>query len=351
MSAVLMPSQGLSSETGLLANAPLHAERVNPDLIEQLGELALASRLKRLSERLMQDSQTVYQVAGIDFVPRWFPVFYFLFENGQQSITDIANALSVTHPAVNQVATELLKHGLIEQVRCGKDKRKRLLSLSAKAHALLPQIQPVWDDFRATLIQLLDEASPALLQSLSRLEKALDEETVLERFQRHYKQRLRESVEIVDYQPELRPYFYEITADWVLKYFGVLEDSELPILTDPKTHLIDKGGCVVFARDKHTGEVLGTCALKRHHDGVYEMIKMGVLPKAQGRQVGRQLAEAIIERARTMGLSQIMLTSNSKLTPALTLYRKLGFRAVPVDAQGALARVDVQMVLDLSMER
>ncbi len=45
------------------------------DLIKSLGELALGSRLKRLSELIMKDGIRIYRSNGIDFQPKWFPVF------------------------------------------------------------------------------------------------------------------------------------------------------------------------------------------------------------------------------------------------------------------------------------
>ena len=48
------------------------------DLIRKLGPLAFASRLKRLSERLMKDVALVYKDLNVDFQPRWFPVLYLL---------------------------------------------------------------------------------------------------------------------------------------------------------------------------------------------------------------------------------------------------------------------------------
>ena len=45
-----------------------------PDIIAELGELAFASRLKRLSDRLMRDVSRIYQQMDVDFEARWFSV-------------------------------------------------------------------------------------------------------------------------------------------------------------------------------------------------------------------------------------------------------------------------------------
>ena len=46
------------------------------NLIDELGELALGSRLKRLSDRVMKDGKALYARNNIDFEPTCFPVFY-----------------------------------------------------------------------------------------------------------------------------------------------------------------------------------------------------------------------------------------------------------------------------------
>ena len=40
------------------------------DILQQLGMLALASRFKRLTERLYKSGEQVYAALGIDFQPR-----------------------------------------------------------------------------------------------------------------------------------------------------------------------------------------------------------------------------------------------------------------------------------------
>ena len=42
------------------------------DLIAQLGELALASRLHRLADGLQRDVTDLYAELGLDFQARWF---------------------------------------------------------------------------------------------------------------------------------------------------------------------------------------------------------------------------------------------------------------------------------------
>jgi ribosomal protein S18 acetylase RimI-like enzyme len=55
--------------------------------------------------------------------------------------------------------------------------------------------------------------------------------------------------------------------------------------------------------------------------------------------------EASIEKARQLGAHTVILYSNTRLAPAITLYRKLGFYEVPLD--GPYKRSDIKMELPL----
>ena len=69
-------------------------------------------------------------------------------------------------------------------------------------------------------------------------------------------------------------------------------------------------------------------ALIKLADDTYELAKMGVKEIARGKQIGKKLGLAVINKARKLGGKKIVLESNKKLTPALTLYERLGFRAM-----------------------
>ena len=142
--------------------------------------------------------------------------------------------------------------------------------------------------------------------------------------------------------------FFELNKAWVETLFGKLEKADLKLIEHPEPLILDRGGEIFFAQDPMTGTLLGTCAFyQRAEDDWWELTKMTVSEEARGRQIGWRLGEAVVNHARQMGLNAIMLETNSKLTPALTLYRRLGFVAVPMDTPSDYARADIRMVLDL----
>ena len=109
---------------------------------------------------------------------------------------------------------------------------------------------------------------------------------------------------------------------------------------------MEPGGVILFARDRLSGEIVGTCALMPHGDE-FELAKMGVLETERGREIGHKLGLAIMDKAREMGLRQIFLGTNSSLAPAIRLYRKLGFVQVDPPTPSEYIRADVYMIADL----
>ena len=320
------------------------------DFIADLRELALATRLKRLSERLMKDVSQVYLDLGIDFKANWFSILYALGHESPVSVTELARTLGLSHPAVNQIAAQLIARGLVTQGKDANDERKRLLHLSASGKALIRELEPVWKEIRLANRQLLRDAGVGLLGDLARLEAALDENSMANRVNKRLGLPTVPRIRIVDYRPAYKKHFIALNVEWLEKYFSV-EETDIRILSDPNRKILKKGGTILFAL--LDGEVVGTCALIKHSDEIMELAKMGVTSEAQGHGVGRALAEAIIERARESGARRLYLHTSPVLKRAYRLYRKLGFRKVkrypvPGDEAKRYRRCSIDMKLDLT---
>ena len=144
------------------------------DLIRSLGTLALATRLKRLGDRLQRDASRVYQEFEIDFESRWFALLYLLTKEPELSVTAAARRLGLTHPAIHQAAAGMAQRGLLVASRNRADDRSRLLRLTPKGRRVAVRLAPVWAAIAAQAQALLEEAAPALLGELDAIEAALD---------------------------------------------------------------------------------------------------------------------------------------------------------------------------------
>ncbi|MFC3813372.1 GNAT family N-acetyltransferase [Lysobacter sp. GCM10012299] len=150
-------------------------------------------------------------------------------------------------------------------------------------------------------------------------------------------------IRIVDYAPRWRDDFARLNIEWLERWFTV-EPIDREVLGDPETHILDGGGHVLFAVDAEDRAV-GTVALKRESDGVYELTKMVVTPELRGAGVGRLLMQGAIDAFQTRCGHELFLESSSKLGPALALYESVGFRHYPAPRPGShYARADVYMV-------
>lgn len=154
------------------------------------------------------------------------------------------------------------------------------------------------------------------------------------------------AVEIIEFQPELRAYFKSLNVEWISKYF-VLEPEDERMLDNPEAEIIEPGGVILFARLPENGDIVGTCALIKVDSEHYELAKMAVTERVQGRQIGKKLLQAALEKARSLNATYMTLETNSQLTTAINLYKRLGFIQLPFEEESPYARADVFMRLDL----
>ena len=150
---------------------------------------------------------------------------------------------------------------------------------------------------------------------------------------------------IVDYRPEHQPWFEKFNREWIEKYFW-MEPVDRQVLQHPEIHIIGKGGSILMARVDN--KPVGTVALKFVSPGIYEFTKMAVDEQFRGKKIGKALADAAIEKARTLNAEKVILYSNTMLENAIALYRKIGFREIPVDGPYKRSNIKMELVLNNS---
>lgn len=150
---------------------------------------------------------------------------------------------------------------------------------------------------------------------------------------------------IVDYEPRYQGVFKRLNEEWISRYFR-MEPIDHTLLDHPEENIIRPGGHILVAL--HGGEPLGVCALCRpgHGDYDYELAKLAVDDRAKGLGLGKALCRAAVRKARLLGGRSILIETNSRLGPAVHIYRSLGFREIE-NSGAQFERVDLMMELRL----
>jgi ribosomal protein S18 acetylase RimI-like enzyme len=315
------------------------------DIFQELGELALASRMKRLSDYFMREVTAVYQSQNLDFEARWFPIFYTIWKCEEVGIMELADLLKISHPAIIQTAKELEIKDLIQSRKSKQDHRKRLIALSEKGKELIPKLQILWQAMSKVNLEILQQQKNNLLFALDEMESILTQKSHYERIMEQLKTQQIDQVEILNYQPEYKNDFKNLNYEWIEKYFKV-EEADRQALEYPEENILASGGFIFFARIKQ--EIVGTCALIKESETTFELVKMAVKPAQQGKQIGKKLCLYAIEQAKAAGAKTVVLESNTKLTPAITMYKKLGFIQVEMlEHPSPYERSNIKMRLEL----
>jgi DNA-binding MarR family transcriptional regulator len=150
------------------------------NLIDDLGVLALPSRLARLSETLKKDAAVIYKELYGNVKYKLYPVLFVLYKKQPVSVVELATELSYAHPSIIQLIKELENEKLVRSTLDKTDGRKRLLSLTAKGQELAKRISRFSSDFEKVLNELLKNEHH-LLHALEAVEQKLNQESFAKR--------------------------------------------------------------------------------------------------------------------------------------------------------------------------
>jgi ribosomal protein S18 acetylase RimI-like enzyme len=145
---------------------------------------------------------------------------------------------------------------------------------------------------------------------------------------------------IISFKPELAHLFQDLNLEWLQQYFYV-EPHDEELLSQCEEVIINQGGYIFFYEED--GEILGTFALIKISENEYELGKMAVDKKARGKGIGQQMMRFCIGFSQKQSWKRLILYSNTSLENSIYLYRKYGFKEIPIEKNNPYSRGNIKM--------
>ena len=143
------------------------------DYVRHLGALVLDHRFRRLTEHFLRVGEECYQALGLSFRARWASTYLLLEESGPLGITEIADALKLTHPAVIAITDEMRDAGILSSARDREDARRRAVALTTKGRSLSKRLHELWSAMAQTQRRRFAEAGCDIVAVLDAMDDSL----------------------------------------------------------------------------------------------------------------------------------------------------------------------------------
>lgn len=150
----------------------------------------------------------------------------------------------------------------------------------------------------------------------------------------------------------IRPATNEDTRLVKLLVYSVLDEYDLKPdpsnadadLNDIEENYFKRGGLFVVIENKE-GHLVGAAGIYPIDLHICELRKMYFMSQLRGKGLGREVLEIMINEAKQLGFTRMILETASVLKEAVTLYERFGFR--PFQAKYLVERCDRAYELDL----
>ena len=133
------------------------------------------------------------------------------------------------------------------------------------------------------------------------------------------------AMRVIAFEEKYRQDFIDFNTDWIVSEFGFLEEHDREAF-----EMIDEelraGAMIFFAVEDDIA--LATCMARPMEGSTWEICKLGSNKNVSHKGAGSAVFEASMRWALQHGADRLFILSNSKLAPALHIYRKYGFREI-----------------------
>ena len=149
-------------------------------------------------------------------------------------------------------------------------------------------------------------------------------------------------MDIVGYDKKYKQAFIDLNMAWLKRYFTP-EEGDIAMLYGID-EIIKSGGMAFFALQGETA--VSTCLIMPYKNGSREICKFATDERFQGMGIGSAVLQRAIDYAKEKSAKKLVILSNTILSSAMHLYKKFGFKQVPItDMQ--YGRVNIQLEKEL----
>ena len=291
---------------------------------KQTGALIFGTRLKRLSDRFLQDVSKLYKSLNITFEPGWFPVFYLINEKGTLTMTEIANELKITHSAVSQLVNSLKKKNYLEFIKDADDKRKIMVTFTDEGLNVTEKLVPIWQSLKRSMEELIDDGkhSANLLEGLNEIEDQLEEKSLLDRVVEDMEKFSTDGLEIIDYDTSYKSQYKKLMLNWLISNYES-ERINVDLLNDPLDTFIKKGGIIRLVKIRE--DVVAVCVINFVSKKEAEISYLGIDENWEWRNIGNKLLKDVLNKIKNKKIRIINVALPGTQENYISLYRKAGF--------------------------
>ncbi len=136
--------------------------------------------LRRLIDHLDGAVEQAYADAGLDYRPRFTPIFRALLNKGPATLRALSRHTGVSHSAVSQTITQMAARGWVS-LEAGTDARERIVTLTPFARESLPRLEQCWAATEAASRSLDEDLGQPLAGVLIRALEALERRPLADR--------------------------------------------------------------------------------------------------------------------------------------------------------------------------
>lgn len=277
---------------------------------------------KPLIEQVRSFNRTMTERVGVlndHFLGRDHPLgeARFLWEIGEKgkeevSVRELRRRLDLDSAYVSRLLRSLEQQGLVEVRASERDGRVRMVQLTEEGVRERAELDRRADAFALSLLEPLSESQRVkLVAAMAQVERLLIASMVQINIANPGSQDARWCIE---------QYFTELDRRFEAGFDPTLGISaHVHELTPP-------AGLLLVARLRE--EPVGCGALKFQENGIGEIKRMWVAPRARGLGLGRRLLMELEHEAREAGCSIIHLETNHALIEAIEMYRHSGYQEV-----------------------